>query len=169
MKLDISEKESQLAKRPHNLFMLNLALCHLLMTPAAIALDIGLWGMLLPLSFSLSIILFTWLHSNNIQQAGNQFVYLHWKLAVKRYSYLLISYGATFFLLAIGMLVAMTTPDTHMQHILQTVFVRIAIMPVLIMVMINFYLESNAINLATAGEIPDALLKQYSPESQPGE
>ena len=164
MKYEINDNDSRLAKRPHNLFMLNLALCHLLMTPAAIALEIGLWGMLLPLSFSLSIILFTWLHSNHLQQQANRFVFLHWKLAVKRYVYLLISYGVTAFLLALGMFVAMTTPDTHMQHILQTVFVRIAIMPVLIMVMINFYLESNAINQATAGEIPDAIAKDYLTE-----
>lgn len=48
------------ARIPHNLFMLNLALVHLLLTPGIIALDIGLKGILIPLALSLAIMLISW-------------------------------------------------------------------------------------------------------------
>ena len=50
----------------------------------------------------------------------------------------------------------MSSPDENMREILHTVFLRIAIMPVLIMVMINFFLESSAISMASKGELPES-------------
>lgn len=47
------------AKTPHELYMFNLAAFHLLMTPATIALGIGIVGVLLPFSLSLLMILYT--------------------------------------------------------------------------------------------------------------
>ena len=156
----LDEQQKNRAKLPHNIFMLNLAVFHLLMTPAAIAMDVGVWGMLLPLMLSLLTIAFTFIYSQRRQQLP-RFVFLHWKLAMIRYRYLMISYGTSAALLLLGWLLASTAADANMRDIMQTVFIRIAIMPVLITVMINFYLESNAINLASLGEIPEALEKHY--------
>ncbi len=163
MKFDVEKSIMNQAKHPHNLFMLNLALFHLLMTPAVIALKVGLWGIMLPLLLSLSVMLFTYVRSNRIDSNNQLFVFLHWKLALLRYRYLLISYAVTAVLMLVGWMLSMGTADEHMRNILQTVFIRIAIMPVLIMVMVNFYLESNAINIASSGEIPDSLVNTYAP------
>ena len=157
----INDEIRNRAKLPHNIFMLNLAVFHLLMTPAAIALDIGLAGVLLPLGLSLATMLFTYIQSEKQHDQDQSFIYLHWKLAVLRYRYLLISYGITAILLLLGMLLAMTSTDKNMQEIMQTVFIRIAIMPVLVTVMVNFYLESNAISQASNGEVPDAISRKY--------
>ena len=146
------------ARLPHNIFMLNLALFHLLMTPASIALNIGVWGMLLPLVLSLSVMAYIFIRSRNQADHSHQFAFLHWQLAIRRCRLLLISYAVTAACLAIGWLVSLSSPDPNMQEILRTVFIRISIMPVLIMVMITFYLESSAINLATRGEIPDSMV-----------
>lgn len=163
MKFDVEKSMLNQAKYPHNLFMLNLALFHLLMTPAVIALNVGLWGILLPLMLSLSVMLFTRVRSNRIDRDSRVFVFLHWKLALLRYRYLLVSYAVTAGLMIVGWMLSMGTADEHMRNILQTVFIRIAIMPVLIMVMVNFYLESNAINIASSGDVPDSLVKTYAP------
>lgn len=144
------------ARVPHNIFMLNLALVHLLMTPAVIALDIGTSGMLVPLTISLLIILYTALHSKKIQTTEHSFVYNHWKLALKRYRLLMFAYVITAGLIIFGWVLAMSSPDENMREILHTVFIRIAIMPVLIMVMVNFFLESSAISMASKGELPDS-------------
>ncbi|OOZ40168.1 hypothetical protein BOW53_08675 [Solemya pervernicosa gill symbiont] len=162
MKLDVDTALCKRARLPHELFMLNLALFHLLMTPASIALDVGVWGLLLPLSLSLSVMLYTWLRSRALERSGEPwFLRLHWRLALGRYRMLLIAYGVALGLFGVGTLLSLGSSDPHMQQILQTVFIRIAIMPVLIMVMINFYLESNAINQASGGELPDGLVARY--------
>lgn len=161
MNVDVDAGIKSKARTPHNLFMLNLALFHLLMTPASIALDIGLSGMLLPLLLSLAVMLYTWMRSRERANHDHWFIYVHWKLAVKRSRLLLIGYLLTAGLLLIGWLLTMGASDPNMQEIMQTVFIRIAIMPVLLMVMVNFYLESSAINQATNGEIPDHMAEQY--------
>jgi len=165
MKVNIDHETSKKARIPHNIFMLNITLVHLLMTPAAIALEIGALGMLVPLLISLVIMLHAYLRSSHSQSETHWFILAHWKLAIKRYKLLLISYLITAGLMSIGWLLAMASPDPNMQEILHTVFIRIAIMPVLLMVMVNFYLESSAINMALKGEIPDSLTKSMPLQS----
>lgn len=147
----IKQEERRSARLPHNIFMLNLALVHLMMTPAVIALEIGIIGILIPLCISLLIMAYTYINSKKKAFMQHPYIQKNWALALKRYRLLLIAYGVTAGLIGIGTLLAMASPDPNMQDILQTVFIRIAVMPTLIMVMICFYLESSAINLATKG------------------
>ena len=144
------------ARNPHNLFMLNLALVHLMMTPGIIALDIGLIAILIPLALSLSIMLISWRVSKRSAIASDEFVRQHWLLALKRYRILLVSYAITAGLILLGHLLALSSPDQNMHDILDTVFLRIAIMPVLIAVMVCFFLETSALGLATRGELPNS-------------
>lgn len=48
-----SEDEKKLAQAPHNLFIICVFMFDLLLTPAAIVIDVGMYGLLLPLSCSL--------------------------------------------------------------------------------------------------------------------
>jgi len=146
------------SKAPHNIFLLNLALIHLLMTPATLILEIGISGLLIPLAFSLLIMLYSLIRIKNIDINEHWFVYAHWKLALNRYRLLLISYGVTLALLLIGWLISTTSPDPNMQAILYTVFIRISVMPTLLMVLVNFFLESSALSMAAKGEIADSLV-----------
>lgn len=159
MKVDVSSDYARLARFPHNLFMLNLALVHLLMTPAVIAIEIGTAGILLPLIISLSIMLYTFYQAKKLRDSSHWFIVAHWELAGQRYRLMLIAYAITASLILAGWLLALASPDANMQQILRTVFIRIAIMPTLIMVMINFYLESSAINMASNCELPDSFAK----------
>ena len=165
MNMDTSEAQRIAGKRPHNIFMLNLAVFHLLMTPAAIALDVGRFGLLLPLMLSLATMLFSYIYCFKLDRHTRAFEYLHWRLALQRYRYLLIAYAITAILLLVGGLLALGAADENMRDIMQTVFIRIAVMPVLLAVMLNFYLESNAINLASQGIVPDDLLAKYNAET----
>jgi len=148
---EIMPADRKAAKLPHNIFMLNLAFVHLMMTPAVIALEIGITGILVPLSFSLAIMAYTYINSKKEVFIQHPYIQKHWALALKRYRLLLIAYGVTASLIALGTLLSMANPDPNMQDILKTVFIRIAVMPTLLMVMVCFYLESSAINLTTKG------------------
>lgn len=150
------------ARIPHNLFMLNLALVHLLLTPGIIALGAGLKAILIPLFLSLGIMLISWRISKRTTIQSDGFVRQHWLLALKRYRILLIAYAITASLILLGYLLAHSSADLNMQAILQTVFLRIAIMPVLIAVLICFFLETSALGLAYRGELPGARKNQAS-------
>ncbi len=146
----VSPSDIRPARAPHELFMVNLLLFHLLAAPAAIALEVGLWGLLLPLVLSLT----TMAYSRYRASVTEGFIGAHWRLALGRYRWLLVAYAIAAVLIGIGTLVGSGSSDSNMSGIIQTVFVRIAIMPVLLTVMVCAYLESNAIKQAASGEWP---------------
>ena len=148
------------SKTPHNIFLLNLALIHLLMSPATLILEIGISGLLIPLSFSLLIMLYSLIKLKTIDINEHWFVYAHWKLALNRYRLLLMSYGVTLALLLVGWLISTTSPDPNMQDIIYTIFIRISVMPTVLMVLVNFFLESSALSMAAKGEIADSIVKK---------
>ena len=150
------------AKQPHNIFLLNLALVHLLMAPATLILDAGISGLLVPLFISLLTMLYSLLKIKtlNINKNKNWFIYAHWVLALNRYRLLMIAYCATLFLLLAGWLISITSPDPNMQDIIFTVFIRISIMPTLLLVLVNFFLESSALSMAAKGEIADSIVNK---------
>ena len=160
MKITVTENIVKNSKAPHNIFLLNLALIHLLMTPATLILEIGISGLLIPLAFSLLIMLYSLVKIKNLDIDEHWFVYAHWKLALNRYRLLLISYGLTLALLLVGWLISTTSPDPNMQDIIYTVFIRISIMPTLLMVLVNFFLESSALSMAAKGEIADSIVNK---------
>jgi hypothetical protein len=150
------------AKAPHELFMINLLLFHLLMTPAAIVLDIGTWGMLLPLSLSLMVMAYSCWRSRRAL-AEHPLVMLHWRLALSRYRILLIGYGVTAALLLLGFLLTLTMGDDNMSEIMFTVITRIAVVPLILMVFILAFMESSALSMAGNREVPDELHARYFP------
>jgi hypothetical protein len=143
--------------------MLNLALFHLLLAPVAIILDVGVWGFLLPLSASLSVITFTYVSSRRTEHGASWFVAAHWKLAMRRYRILLIAYAVSGAIVGIGLLIGMGSADKNMAGIVVTVFSRIAAAPLLLGVILCFVLESGSIYQAGRGEVPEALVKRFPP------
>ncbi len=164
MKTSIDNNTIKKSKTPHNIFLLNLAFVHLLMTPATLILDIGISGLLVPLIFSLLIMFYSMTKSKNLQPGEHWFIHAHWRLTLNHYRLLLIAYTVTLALMLLGWLVSTTSPDPNMQEILRTVFIRIAIMPTLLMVMVNFFLESSALSMAAKGEIADSIIEKLPQE-----
>jgi len=160
MQLNIDKKTIISAKKPHNIFLLNLALVHLLMAPATLILEIGITGLLIPLSISLLIMLYSLIKIKNLSINEHWFIYAHWKLALNRYRLLLIAYAVTLVFLFAGWLISTTSPDPNMRDIIFTVFIRISVMPTLLMVLVNFFLESSALNMAAKGEIVDSIVNK---------
>ena len=163
MQCNASETERRQARWPHELFMINLAFFHLLLTPASIFLGIGRWGLLIPPFFSGLVILYSWLRSRRAGRTGPWFVASHWRLAMRRYRWLVIAYAASAAIIGLGALIGAASSDPRMGDILGTVFVRIGVMPTVIMVFVNFALENSGLAMAKGGEVPDRLAEQHPP------
>jgi hypothetical protein len=160
MQCNIDEATRRRAKFPHELFLFNLAVFHLLATPAGIALKIGLWGFVIPLLLSGTVMLFTLLRVRRCRAQCPWFVTIHWMLALRRYRLLLIAYSITAAILALGYLLTM---NSETQHIMRTVFTRLSVVPTLLMVMVLFVMESGAIVQTASGQIGDAMAKRLPP------
>ena len=111
----IDERVRRRAKTPHELFVLNLAVFHLLLAPAAIVLKVGVAGFLIPLAASLSVIAFTYLRARRGRLHDPWFVAVHWTLAARRARILLAVYAISGVILGAGLLVASAgmTPLTN--------------------------------------------------------
>ena len=158
---EIPDPVRRKAKSPHELFMLNLALFHLLLAPVAIVLDIGIWGILIPLTASLLVIAFTYAQSRHADNGKPWFVVAHWKLAMRRYRILLVAYAVSGTIVGIGLLIGSGSADQNMAEIMVTVFTRIAAVPMLLAVILCFVLESGSIYQAGRGEVPEAVEKSF--------
>lgn len=149
---DADKDEVRKAQFPHNLYISGLFLFDLLMTPAVIALNIGMVGLLIPLICSGGLIAFIWLRSRKIT---TMFVDAHWKLAFRRSKLLMLGYALSAALILIAWLVSGASKDHNMAHILWTALTRVALMPTLIIVMITAVLEFGSYAQAGKRETPD--------------
>ncbi len=153
----ITHQDIQQAQLPHNLFISGLFLFDLLMTPAIIALKIGMIGMLIPLLCSTSLIAYLYLRGKKITPP---FVAAHWRLAVQRGIWLMLGYAFSATLILLAWLMSLTLHDPHMGHILWTALTRIAVIPTLIVVMVTAVMEASAMSSAAKREAPEKFLKQ---------
>ena len=160
MKFEVDEATISRAKTPHELSMLNLVAFHLLAAPAAIVLDIGLLGFLVPLGLSLSFITFVWVRSHLSELHAPWFVAAHWKLSANRTKILMVGYLITAAILGFAFFV---TSGSSKADIMMVALSRVAAVPVLITVMVCFVLESSSIYQAVRCEVPDGLVKRFPP------
>lgn len=156
---EVSEKVIKQAQLPHNLFVTGVFFFDLLLTPAAIVMNIGLYGMLLPLICSLLVIAVIYVRSRKVTV---WFVDAHWRLALRHSQWLMIGYAITAAFMLLAWLLSLSA-DAHMKHILLTALTRIAVLPTLIAVMVTVVMEASALALAGKGEVPDRIVQKYPP------
>ncbi len=161
MQYDISPELKAQGKAPHELFMVNLAGFHLLLAPASIAVGIGAWGLLIPLFFSGLVITYIFLRAKALERSGQWFRMAHWKLAFRNCKVLMIGYALTGTILLLAWLLTLGIENPETRKIMFTVFIRIAVMPTVILVLVNFVLAWNGANQAARGEVPDGIVKRF--------
>jgi hypothetical protein len=152
--------EVKKAQIPHNLFVTGLFMFDLLMTPAILALKIGMIGLLIPLFFSGSLIAYVYVRS---KQSTTWFVDMHWKLTFARAKWLMMGYAVSATLILVAWLISLTSNDPNMGHIIWTALTRIALMPTLILVLVTAVLEASSIPMVTKREVPDKLAASFPP------
>jgi len=157
---EVCDEEKKLAKTPHNLFVLNVLLFNLMMTPAAIVLDVGMYGFFVPLLCSLSVIAYIYLRS---RKQTRWFVDMHWRLSFRRCQFLMLGYAATALMVVVAWLISMSASDANMAEIMFTAISRIAVIPTLLTVMVTVVLEAGGHHLINSGEVPDRLAEKFPP------
>jgi hypothetical protein len=155
---DATDAEVKKAQFPHNLFVAGLFMFDLLLTPAVIALKIGMLGLFIPLLCSGTLIAYIYLRS---KKTTTWFVDVHWKLTFKRAQWLMIGYAISAVLIGLAWLISLTANTPDMGRIVWTALTRIALMPTLIAVLVTAVLEASAIPLATKREVPDKLAASF--------
>jgi len=160
MDYQVSDAEKKQARTPHNLFVLNIFFFNLLMTPAAIVLNVGMYGFLIPLFCSLSVIIYIYVRST---KTTAWFVDMHWRLSFRRCLWLMGGYGITAVLMLAGWLISQAAADARMADIMFTAISRIAVLPTLLAVMVTVVFEAGALQLVNRGGVPDRLAEQFPP------
>lgn len=165
------------ARAPHELAMINLLLFNLLLCVGLLASTLAQQGSLIsayrplvitaPLAISLLVIGYSFLRAHRAMRTEPWFVAVHWRLATRRYLILLGAYGVGAVLIGLGWLISLSDPK--LQGLLFLAFIRVAVAPVLIGVMVTAVLESSALYQANRGEVPDALVRRFPPPPDLGE
>ncbi len=155
-----TEAEIRQAQFPHNLFITGLFMFDLLMTPAILALKIGMIGLLIPLVCSGALI--AWIYWRS-KKTSSWFVAAHWKLAFSRGQLLLLGYAVSAVLIFLAWLVTLALHDPNMRHILWTALTRIALMPTLILVLVTAVMEFSSYAQAAKREVPDKVAAKFPP------
>ncbi len=156
-----TETEIKRAQIPHNVFISGVFAFDLLLTPAVLALKIGMIGLLIPLLLSGALIAYIYLRSR--KSTSSWFVDAHWKLAFSRARLLMLGYAISAALVFIAWLVSLGSHDPNMRHILWTALTRIALMPTLILVLVTAVLEFSSYAQAAKREVPDNLAAKFPP------
>lgn len=141
--------EKQRAGYAHELVMMNLAIFHLLLPVAA--LSSGYISILLSLALIGSAVMIFWVAYKVRNIKDVEFVQEHWKLAWKRYQLLLIAYAVSTVIMLLGWILASLQADHNMFTIMLVVFSRIAAVPIVLMVLALFVMETTALTLAKQG------------------
>ncbi len=157
---DVTKEEVKKAQFPHNLFITGLFLFDLFMTPAVLALKIGMIGLLIPLMFSGAMIAFIYLRS---KKTTTWFVDAHWKLSFSRARLLMLGYAISGALIFLAWLVDISMRDPNMGRIVWTALTRVALMPTVILVLACAVMEFGAYAQAGKREVPDKLAAKFPP------
>src|SRR5512144_738672 len=155
-----TQDEIKKAQLPHNLFISGLFAFDLLMTPAILALKIGMIGLLIPLVLSGALIAYIYLRS---KKTTNWFVDMHWKITFARGKLLMLGYAISGTLIFFAWLIDLSMQDARMGHIILTALTRVGLMPTVIMVLVTAVMEFGSYAQAGKGEVPDKLAAKFPP------
>jgi hypothetical protein len=161
MLFEISEEIRRKARNPHELFMFNLAVFHLMLAPVSFFLLRNINALLIPLTCSSLVIAYIFIQGKRLESHGPWYLMVHWKLGFRRATFLMAAYAVTALIITGGWLVTLGIDKHTTRDIVFTVFSRIGIMPTFFLVVLTFVLESGSIYQAGRGEVPDAMLKRF--------
>jgi formate hydrogenlyase subunit 4 len=153
-------EEIKKAQAPHNLFISGVFLFDLLMTPAILALKIGMVGLLIPLLCSGALIAWIFLRS---KKTTTWFVDMHWKISFSRCRLLMLAYAVSATLIFLAWLISISTKDHNMSHIIWTALTRVALMPTVVLVLVTAVMEFSSYAQAGKREVPDKLAAKFPP------
>lgn len=155
-----TEAEIKAAKAPHDLFLSNLIMNHILLFTAISAFGPRyFYFMALIPVFSITALAYTFYRASTVKRENSEFVYLHWQIA-RRWS-VLFSYVLV--LLASVALLGWLA-NTYLGLMKEAVYGLIGglgLLPTFVSVLILIVIESDSLHNARAGTLPKWAMRRY--------
>ena len=154
------EHEIAAAKRPHDLFLSNLIMNHMLLFAAIAAFGQTYikFFILVPV-FSISVLAYTFYRSSTIKREDSEFVYIHWQIA-RRWSNLFAGVLLLFAIVAtLGFLANQYLG--LMKEAVYGIIGGLGILPTLLCTLVLIVIESDSLHHAKGGEVPKWARKKF--------
>jgi len=151
--LDATEQEIASAKVPHDIFISNLIMNHILLFTglATFGQSYMKFLVLVPI-ISIVTLSYTFYRAAKVKREDSEFVYIHWQIA-RRWSVL--------FTLALSLLATVSTlgwlANQHLGLMKEAVYAMIGglgILPTLVTVLVLIVIESDSLHHARVGTLP---------------
>jgi len=156
MQFTISEQESKQAKHPHDIFLLNLILNHILIFVAILsASSLAQYVVIVPIISVLSMI-YLFIGASRAKTNATWYVNGHWQLCAKRsrmFMSMIIIVTAIFIILYV-----VSNGDLKPQH---WALGGAALFPAMVTVFALIIMESEGLHHAKIGKLPDWVKEKY--------
>jgi len=157
----VTEEEIKAAKVPHDIFLSNLIMNHILLFTGIAAFG-GQYIKFLALVpvFSFIALAVTFFRATRIKREKSEFVYIHWQIA-KRWS--LLFSGVLALLCTVSLLGWLGQEYGNMMtEMVYALIGGLGILPTLLSVLVLVVIESDSLHHARMGTIPDSAKKRFS-------
>jgi len=157
----VTEQEISAAKVPHDIFLSNLIMNHILLFTgiAAFGGHYIKFLALVPL-FSFIALAVTFFRASKVKREDSEFVYIHWQIA-RRWSVLFT--GVLTLLCTVSFLGWLGQEHAGMmKEMVYALIGGLGILPTLLSVLVLVVIESDSLHHARMGTIPDSAKKRFS-------
>ena len=160
IQFEISEEERVKAKKPHDLFLLNLIGNHILVFVATLGMASSwAWPMLFVPIISLIILTTIFVKGKKSRSSESWFVMCHWQLALKRSIFFIIL--ITFFACFAAFGVYGYTQLGWMKEAVYALVGGTSILPIMVTTLVLILMESDAMHQAALGKLPQKIVDLY--------
>ncbi|MBT3308430.1 MAG: hypothetical protein HN382_02865 [Gammaproteobacteria bacterium] len=162
MKFNIDEAQSKASKIPHEIFLTNLVVNHILFFVSALGIA-GSFPLLIAVTPIASVAALGYILIRGRSMTDNDtpwFVQCHWRIAMKRSRLLLMM------LLGLALLLsAMYAIHIYGEVAFSQIFPLAAVvtMPVMITIFGLIIMESEALHFARSGQLPKSMVERFPP------
>ena len=165
MKFDVPVQETKRAAHPHELLLVNLILNHVFFFVSTLGLSgpYPYLPLMVPI-ISISILAYIFWRAQRVKTCDPWFVNAHWQVCARRSRIFLAMLAGACLLLLLGWL---GYYYLHMAKVLVLALFSIAGLPVMITLLVLVVLESEALNQARNGSLPQWAVERFAPSKEP--
>ncbi len=163
MKFDVPVQDTKRAAHPHELLLVNLILNHVFFFVSTLGLSgpYPYLPLMVPI-ISISILAYIFWRAQRAKTCDPWFVNAHWQVCARRSRiFLAMLAGACVLLGWLGYYYL------HMAKVLVLALFSIAGLPVMITLLVLVVLESEALNQARNGSLPQWAVERFAPSKEP--
>ncbi len=157
MRFDIPEQERVAARHPHEIFLINLIVNHILIFVSLMGMATSYPYLMLIIPVTSVIILgYLLIRAKRSLTIDPWFVKCHWQICAQRSMFFIIMLAIM--AAAIVIILLISGGDPRPQHY---AFGGVAILPTMLTVLVLIIMESDAMNQARHGMVPNSMLERY--------